>query len=175
MYLKKVLEACSALNIKPTRYLIFVSVGEQKLYLFCENALKEVFTISTSKVGISNKANSNGTPLGLHKIDGKIGQDAPLMTVFRGRKPCGLVADQPEEERQKNLITTRILRLRGLEDGVNLGGDVDTYSRYVYIHGTNREDLIGTPDSHGCVLMRNADIVRFFELVCDGSIVLISR
>jgi len=117
---------------------------------------------------------SQGTPTGLHFIDGKIGAGELPETVFKGRKPCGLVAEQSAEERAKNLITTRILRLRGLEDGVNRGGDVDTYARYVYIHGTNQEDKIGTPNSHGCVLLKNADVAELFDIVSDGTLVLIS-
>ena len=73
-----------------------------------------------------------------------------------------------------NLITSRILWLRGLEPGVNLGGQVDTYSRYIYIHGTQREDRIGEPLSAGCVLMRNADIVELFEEVRTGDLVWIT-
>ena len=68
----------------------------------------------------------------------------------------------------------RIMRLRGLEEGVNAGGNKDTYNRFVYIHGTNQEDKIGTPNSHGCVLLKNADVAEVFDVVKDGSIVLIS-
>jgi len=73
-----------------------------------------------------------------------------------------------------NLITSRILWLRGLEAGVNLGGQVDTHARYIYIHGTQREDRIGEPLSAGCVLMRNADIVELFEEVRTGDLVWIT-
>lgn len=107
-------------------------------------------------------------------IDGKIGGGEPLATVFRGRKPDGLLSEQSPEELRKNLITARIMRLRGLEDGVNSGGSVDTYERYVYIHGTNQEDKIGTPNSHGCVLMKNKDVSELFDVVSDKTIVLIS-
>ena len=152
-----------------------MSIGEQKLYLFNGGALEREYPVSTSRAAPSCVKDSLGTPTGLHKIDGKIGSEAPLETVFRGRVPCGLVCEQPPEEREKNLITTRIMRLRGLEDGVNAGGDVDTYARFVYIHGTNQEDKIGTPNSHGCVLLKNADVAELFEIVNDGSLVLISR
>lgn len=97
-------------------------------------------------------------------IDGKIGGGEPLATVFRGRKPDGLLSEQSPEELRKNLITARIMRLRGLEDGVNSGGSVDTYERYVYIHGTNQEDKIGTPNSHGCVLMKIKTFPSFLML-----------
>lgn len=172
-YLCKVLEACLRLNIKPSQYLIYASIGEQKLYLFFENSPKKVYDISTSRAAPSCVRDSLGTPTGLHKIDGKIGAGAPLDTVFRARVPSGTLAEQTPEERAKNLITARIMRLRGLEDGVNAGGNVDTFDRYVYIHGTNQEDKIGTPNSHGCLLMRNADIAELFDVVNDGTCVLI--
>lgn len=172
-YLCKVLEACLRLNIKPSQYLIYASIGEQKLYLFFENSPKKVYDISTSRAAPSCVKDSLGTPTGLHKIDGKIGAGAPLDTVFRARVPSGTLAEQTPEERAKNLITSRIMRLRGLEDGVNAGGNVDTFDRYVYIHGTNQEDKIGTPNSHGCLLMRNADVAELFDVVNDGTCVLI--
>ena len=161
------------LNIKPSQYLMYASIGEQKLYLFFENSPKKVYDISTSRAAPSCVKDSLGTPTGLHKIDGKIGAGAPLDTVFRARVPSGTLAEQTPEERAKNLITARIMRLRGLEDGVNAGGNVDTFDRYVYIHGTNQEDKIGTPNSHGCLLMRNADIAELFDVVNDGTCVLI--
>ncbi len=162
------------MNIKPTSYLIYVSICEQKLYLFSNNNLIKIFDVSTSRAKPSCVKNSLGTPNGLHKIDGKIGDSMPLTTVFRSRIPCGLVSEQSPQEQEKNLITTRIMRLRGLEDGINVGGDVDTYERFVYIHGTNQEDKIGTPNSHGCVLLRNGDVVELFDVVKDGTLVLIS-
>lgn len=144
------------------------------MFVFENGVLWKAFSVSTSRNPASCVSGSNGTPLGLHKIDGKIGADMPLGTVFRGRKPCGTLAGQPPQELAKNLITTRIMRLRGLEDGVNAGGNVDTYSRYVYIHGTNQESKIGSPNSHGCVLLKNADVAELFDVVNDGSVVLIS-
>ncbi len=162
------------LNIKPSQYLIYVSICEQKLYLFSKGDAVRIFAVSTSRAKPSCLKDSLGTPSGLHKIDGKIGAEAELNTVFRGRIPCGLLSEQTPEEREKNLITTRIMRLRGLEAGVNLGGDVDTYERYVYIHGTNQEDKIGTPNSHGCVLMSNREVAELFDIVNDGTLVLIS-
>lgn len=152
---------------------MYASIGEQKLYLFFENSPKKVYDISTSRAAPSCVKDSLGTPTGLHKIDGKIGAGTPLDTVFRARVPSGTLAEQTPEERAKNLITARIMRLRGLEDGVNAGGNVDTFDRYVYIHGTNQEDKIGTPNSHGCLLMRNADVAELFDVVNDGTCVLI--
>ena len=152
-----------------------MKISKQKLFLFKENSPVFECDVSTSRNGPSCKSGSNGTPWGLHKIDGKIGDGLPLDTVFRGRKPGGLLKDQPEEERKKNLILGRIMRLRGLEEGVNSGGDVDTYARYVYIHGTNQEDKIGTPNSHGCVLVGSQNLKKIFDEAEDGSIVYIEK
>ena len=174
MIYNKIVSKCNELNVELSQHLLFVSIAEEKLYLFENATLKRVFDVSTSRNPPSCVENSNGTPTGLHKIDGKIGTGAPLFTVFRGRVACGLVSEQTQEEQAKNLITTRIMRLRGLEEGKNAGGNVDTYNRYVYIHGTNQEDKIGTPNSHGCVLLRNNEIAELFDVVNDGTIVLIS-
>ncbi len=140
-----------------------------------DGTLWKTYFISTSRKSPSCVENSNSTPTGLHKIDGKIGAGEPLWTVFRARKPCGAFSRQPPQERQKNLITTRIMRLRGLEEGINSGTGVDTYNRYVYIHGTNQEDKIGSPNSHGCILLNNADVAELFDVVNDGDLVLISE
>ena len=103
-----------------------------------------------------------------------IGEGEPPGTVFRGRVSSGTrYWEESEEEQRKNLITTRIIRLRGLEPGVNLGPGVDTFDRYVYIHGTNHEDRLGRPASAGCVLLSNGDIQELFESVDLGSIVMI--
>jgi lipoprotein-anchoring transpeptidase ErfK/SrfK len=95
--------------------------------------------------------------------------------VFKARVPTGRhFSEIPDGEAySRNLITSRILWLRGLEPGVNLGGNVDTFSRYVYIHGTQREDRIGEPISAGCILMRNGDIIELYEEVRVGDLVWI--
>lgn len=95
--------------------------------------------------------------------------------VFKARIPTGRhFSELPEEEADnRNLITSRILWLRGLEPGVNACGDVDTHDRYIYIHGTQREDRIGKPISAGCVLMRNQDIIELYEEVRAGDLVWI--
>ena len=171
---KKILDICIGAKIAPTQHFIFVDIAESALYHFDGNCMVKSYKISTSRNPPSCREGSLGTPTGLHKIDGKIGGGLPLDTVFRGRKPDGTLPEQTPEELKKNLICARIMRLRGLEDGINSGGDVDTYSRYVYIHGTNQEDKIGSPNSHGCVLLRCCDAKRLFDIARDGDIVLIS-
>jgi len=124
------------------------------------------FVISTSLRLPSNIRDSLGTPRGLHEVAEKIGAEAPPGIVFKARVSTGRHFSEFDEAQQaKNLITTRILWLRGLEAGHNAGGDVDTYSRYVYIHGTNQEHRLGSPASSGCVQMNNLDIIELFDLV----------
>ena len=118
---------------------------------------------------------SLGTPRGLHEIAERIGAGQPPGMVFKSRVPTGRhFSEFPDAEQNNQLITSRILWLRGLELGVNLGGDVDTHARYVYIHGTNHEDRLGTPMSAGCVLMRNRELVELYEQVRAGDHVLIA-
>ncbi len=97
-------------------------------------------------------------------------------TVFKGRKPTGKYYwDYEKTGQRNNLITTRILRLKGLETGINQGPGLDTYKRYVYIHGTNHEEVIGHPASAGCILMRNREIIELYEQVESRSLVLIEQ
>ncbi len=110
----------------------------------------------------------------MHEIADRIGGGQPIGMVFKGRASTGHhFSEMPENKTDTNLITSRILWLRGLESGVNRDADVDTYDRYIYIHGTNHEDRIGEPLSAGCILMRNLDIMELFELVRTGDLVLI--
>ena len=144
------------------------------LQFYQHGELVKSYAISTSKRPPSNLKDSLGTPRGLHEIAERIGAGQPPGMVFKSRVPTGRHYNEyPDEAVNDNLITGRILWLRGLEAGVNLGGNVDTYARYVYIHGTNHEARIGEPLSSGCVLMRNLDIVELSEIVRGGDHVLI--
>jgi lipoprotein-anchoring transpeptidase ErfK/SrfK len=110
----------------------------------------------------------------LHEIVDLIGEGEPRGSVFRGRVPTGnRYWEESSGEQEKNLITTRILRLRGLEPGTNCGPGVDSFDRYIYFHGTNHEERIGTPASGGCILLSNHDIEELFDSVDLGSLVLI--
>ncbi|NLB35113.1 MAG: L,D-transpeptidase family protein [Elusimicrobia bacterium] len=155
---------------------IEVSVREQKLYFYQGKKLLKEYPVSTAARGVGNRSGSNRTPLGLHKISHKIGQDAPRGTVFVGRVDTGRIAEIYTEpiNLPDDAITSRILRLEGLEPGVNKGGNIDTFSRYIYIHGTQEEGLIGSPASKGCVRMKNDDLIELFELVEAGTPVYIS-
>ncbi len=172
---EQVIQTCSRLGIKPTDRVLFVRISTQTLQFYRGGVLARSFVISTSKRPPSNVKGSLGTPRGLHEIADRIGAGQPPGMVFKSRVSTGRHFNEwPETQDVENLITSRILWLRGLEAGVNLQGEVDTYSRYVYIHGTNRESEIGTPISAGCVLMRNLDIVELYEAVRSGDLVLIT-
>jgi len=143
--------------------------------MFFDNcALRQSYIVSTSVRPPSNVKNSLGTPRGLHHIAERIGAGALPVTVFKGRVNTGQHFNElSDEENARNLITTRILWLRGLEPDVNAGGEVDTYDRYVYIHGTNHEHRLGTPFSGGCVEMNNLEILGLFDQVRTGDLVWI--
>ena len=141
---------------------------------FDDCTLRQSHVVSTSLRPPSNVKASLGTPRGLHYIAEKIGAGAPPGTVFKGRVNLGRHFNELDEtENTKNLITTRSLWLRGLEPGVNAGGDVDTHERYIYIHGTNHEDRLGSPFSGGCIEMINIEIAGLFEEVRTGDMVWI--
>jgi len=162
------------LGIKPADRLLLVRIGTATLQFYRAGVLAKSYAVSTSRRPPSNVKNSLGTPRGLHEIAERIGAGQPPGMVFVSRRPTGRhFSEFPDNVANDNLITSRILWLRGLEPGVNAGGDVDTYERYVYIHGTNHEARIGEPMSAGCVLMRNLDLIELYEDVRAGDHVLI--
>jgi UDP-N-acetylmuramate--L-alanine ligase len=155
----------------PQELFLVVSIETQTLLVCANDAIVERYDASTSRYGNGTRENSLKTPLGIHRIREKFGSDAPAGRVFRDREDTG--EDWDHSQTGDNLILSRILRLEGLEQGINKGGSVDSYERYIYIHGTGREDLIGTPLSHGCVCLRNLDVIRLFETVKEGTLVYI--
>lgn len=151
--------------------LLYVNAQSQSLSLVNNQIISSVYLISTSKYGTGSQKDSFKTPLGIHRIVEKIGAGAPPGRIFRDRKDTG--NDWHNEITDENLILTRILRLEGLEPAVNRGEGIDSFERYIYIHGTNREELIGTPMSHGCICMKNKDIIGLFDTVPENTIVII--
>jgi hypothetical protein len=155
-----------------------IKVSEQQLTLLDEagEALQQ-YPVSTSKFGTGNQNGSEQTPLGLHRIKDKIGGAMPVNEVFIGRVPHGNLDEckQRDVELPDDVIMSRILWLEGMEPGRNQGGYVDTYQRYIYIHGTNDEGKIGTPSSIGCIRMRNQDVVDLYRQLEVGSEVLIEE
>lgn len=131
--------------------------------------------VSTAAKGVGEQQDSECTPRGRHVVRAKIGAGAAPNTVFRGRRPTGELYT-PALRRlhpQRDWILTRILWLSGSEKGFNRGGGVDTMRRYIYIHGAPDEDPIGRPSSHGCIKMRNEDVIDLFDLVPVGTPVTI--
>ncbi len=149
---------------------IYVSIKESKLLLICNNQIVKEYPVSSSKNGLGNGLGSNQTPLGLHEVKKKFGDGLPQNAILKGRVYTGKSAKVIEEPiaTDADHITSRILWLSGLEPGYNKGDDVDSFSRYIYIHGTAEEGLIGTAASHGCIRMRNKDVIELFDLVPEG-------
>jgi hypothetical protein len=165
-------QACAQRSRQMAEHCLCVKIGEQKLYHFENGRLIRTYVISTSLRAPSCIENSYGTPTGLHEVAEKIGAGAAAGTVFKARVPTGyLWPDAPEVESRKNLVTTRILRLRGLEPGHNAGPGCDSYNRFIYIHGTNHPERLGTPATAGCPVLSDAEMVELFDLVPEGSLV----
>jgi lipoprotein-anchoring transpeptidase ErfK/SrfK len=156
---------------------IRISATDSKLYLMSDQKITKSYPISIAKNGLGNLLNSNKTPLGLHEIKKKIGKGVPQNGILKARIPTGKLAKIIKEPIATNtdLVTSRILWLSGLEPGVNKGGNVDSYNRFIYIHGTPEEGLIGQPASHGCIRMYNKDVIELFDLVPVGTKVLIEK
>ena len=147
---------------------VHVSVAQQTMRVF-DDAGDEIRTylISTAKAGVGEQSGSYQTPRGRHLIRAKIGAGEPENTVFVRRRPTGEIWSPPlsEEFPGRDWILTRILWLSGCEPGRNRLGSVDTMRRYVYIHGSPDTAQMGVPGSHGCIRMRNADIIELFDHV----------
>ena len=146
---------------------IEVNISKQTLSLFeGDNVIKQ-YTISTAKNGPGEQMDSECTPRGKHLIREKIGAGCEANTIFVGREASGEMY-HPELREQfpdRDWILTRILWLSGCEEGKNKGGNVDSYDRYIYIHGGPDDLTMGVPGSRGCVRMRNTDVIELFDLV----------
>lgn len=149
---------------------IEITLSEQKLRLHDGGALLREYAVSTAGKGAGEKNGSECTPRGRHQVRAMIGRGAAPGTVFVSRRPTGEVYTDAlgRQYPQRDWILTRILWLSGLEPGRNRLGDVDTMRRYIYLHGTPDTTRLGQPGSHGCVRMRNRDIVELFDLVEPG-------
>ena len=155
---------------------IEISISKQTLTLFDNfGGVKAKYSVSTAANGVGCEKNSGCTPLGSHIIRAKIGADAEPNSVFVGRRFAGeictpeLMAQFPE----RDWILTRILWLSGTEIGVNRLGNVDTMQRYIYIHGTPDSTEMSKIGSHGCIRMRNSDVIALFDMVEAGTQVAI--
>ena len=150
---------------------LIVDVASQQLKCLLNGHVQQSYTIATGAKGVGEEKGSERTPRGWHTIRAKVGADAPLGAVFVGRRFTGEVysTDLARAFPQRDWILTRILWLSGLEIGKNRRGTVDTLRRYIYIHGCPDESPLGSPASHGCVRMRNTDIVELFDHVVVGT------
>lgn len=151
---------------------IEISIPAQSLTLFDDHGQQLAsYPVSTAANGVGCVKHSGCTPLGVHVIRAKIGAQAAENTVFVGRRPTGEIfnAELQAQYPGRDWILTRILWLSGTEVGKNRLGNVDTMQRYIYIHGTPDTTALGTPGSHGCVRMRNADLIALFDLVPVGT------
>ena len=163
------------MSILPSTQQIIISIKNQSLYFLNQDSLIKQYTVSTSKNPPSCLENSFGTPLGLHQVEEKIGEGVPIDTVFKGRvSKCYTYEEASKEEQLTNLITTRIIRIKGLDPNLNLGDPHDTFNRYIYIHGTNHEERLGQPFSKGCIELSNQDCLDLFSLVRNGAHILIA-
>ena len=143
--------------MQKSRLHIQVSVRDQELKLRRGRKIVRRYPVSTSRFGLGSEENSHKTPLGKFRISDKIGETMPAGTIFVGRVP--LRPDDPLPPTE-DLVLSRILWLDGIEPH-----NANTRNRFIYIHGTRHEDKIGEPDSHGCIRMRNADVIELFDLV----------
>ncbi len=156
---------------------IEVDVASQRLRLYGSTKLLVEYAVSTALKGVGERRDSECTPRGWHVIRAKIGAGMPVNTVFVARRPTGdtYTAGLAVAEPARDWILTRILWLSGLEVGRNRLGQVDTFRRFIYIHGCPDELPMGIPLSHGCVRMRNADVIALFDAVDIGTRVLIQE
>ncbi|MGH6625758.1 MAG: L,D-transpeptidase family protein [Burkholderiaceae bacterium] len=148
-----------------------MSIRRQRLCLYRQGELVREFVVSTAKNGVGEQEGSGCTPRGAHVVRAKIGTGCAEGTVFVGRRPTAQMFSPKlaQEHPQRDWILTRILWLSGREPGRNRFGSVDTLRRYIYIHGCPDGLPMGIPASHGCIRMRNADVVELFDSVQVGT------
>ena len=166
------LARCGAPPELPARLLV-VDVERQRAVLIENGAAKAAWPVSSARAGIGGAEGSYRTPPGWHRVHRRIGEGAEEGSVFVSREPTGEM--WRGEARDDDLILTRILTLDGLEEGVNRGPGNDSLERYIYLHGTNHELLLGRPVSHGCVRLSNTDICCLFAFMREGDYVLIAE
>jgi lipoprotein-anchoring transpeptidase ErfK/SrfK len=151
---------------------LHIRLTEQRMSLYgADGACIRRYPVSTAANGPGELRDSGCTPRGLHRIRARIGAGAPSAAVFRGRRPTGEIWSPELAARfpGRDWILSRILWLCGCEPGRNRLGDVDSMRRYIYIHGTPDDQPMGIARSHGCIRMRNRDVIELFDLVPPGT------
>lgn len=156
---------------------IRVSLASQELVLQDESGQRLIYPVSTALKGAGERINSECTPRGWHRVRCIIGQGCPANAVFTGRRFTGEIYSDELSRVQpgRDWILSRILWLSGSESGFNRGGDCDTLRRYIYIHGMPDSEPVGVPRSHGCIRMRNEDVIDLASRVSAGTPVLIEE
>ena len=172
---QQIVKAKTYLGNQAFEEIIFVCIKEQKLYHIKDDKIVKEYVISSSAYGIGSDAGSNKTPLGLHKVKQKYGEKTPINGRLVGRVFYGEIATiyTDDSTSKTDDITSRIFWLEGLEKGKNKGNGIDSYKRYIYIHGTSEEGRLGNPSSHGCIRMKNKEVIVLYRLIEVGTLVLI--
>lgn len=152
------------LGCPSTASILVVSIADQKLFVL-PGTLARVYPVSTSRYGTGQQTGSLKTPLGWHRVAARYGDGQPKGMIFRDRKPTGHLCPRGDWDAPSapDYILSRLLHLEGLEPGLNCGGDVDSFTRYIYLHGTNHEKRLGEPASQGCIRMGNDDVIALFD------------
>ncbi|HJN38243.1 MAG TPA: L,D-transpeptidase [Gammaproteobacteria bacterium] len=155
------------ITLNPIEDLVLISINNQWLQLIKNRQCIFSCHINSAKNGVGQLMGSEKTPLGWHQVSDVIGNGDPINTVFASRQPTGEIFNQElfKNNPDRDWILTRIIRLIGLEMGHNLGGDVDTYNRYIYLHGTPDNASFEQPSSHGCIRLRNLDIISLCQQI----------
>ncbi len=171
----KINQYLDGINKEYTEEIIFVSIDKQTLYHIKKTEIIKKYVISSGELGVGNQQGSNKTPLGLHKVKEKFGDKTPENGRMIGRVFYGQIATILKDTSRSKTddVTSRIMWLDGQEEGYNKGGQVDSYTRYIYIHGTSEEGRLGIPSSHGCIRMKNKDIIELYDKIKLGTLVLI--
>tara|TARA_R110002072_G_scaffold172728_5_gene327066 strand:- start:10178 stop:10675 length:498 start_codon:yes stop_codon:yes gene_type:complete len=161
-------------NVLSDQPILDLNISSQTL-VFKIKGFTKSYSISSAKNGVGQLSGSGCTPLGHHQVRAKIGRDAALNAVFKGRRLTGEIYSPELSVKfpKRDWILTRILWLSGKERGYNRLGSVDSMRRYIYIHGTPDTEPMGIPLSHGCIRMRNADLIELFDIVPVGADVFI--
>jgi len=148
-----------------------IDLSDQLLRCFEGPKLVKSYVISSSRFGIGNRSGSYKTPLGRHRIASKIGSGMPIGAAFKNGVSTGQIVpiNLTSVPTPGDFLTTRVMWLKGLEPGKNKGRGIDSFRRGIAIHGTPDEGLLGRPASHGCIRMKNTDVVELFDRVRVGT------
>ncbi len=161
-------------GLKKDEYAIIIDPASQRLFLIKNGETLKEYSVSTGKKGIGNTVGSQKTPFGTHRIKEKIGLGQKIGTILVGEGDkngtiAPIIADTIDTP--FDYVTTRLMRLDGQEPRINKGGETDSHQRDIYIHGTPEEGLLGRPASHGCIRMKNTDIVKLFDVLPPRTLV----